>query len=344
MKGATLYVSSEGTQSIRLQAYKIVHGVDGSGVPFAVIEESINLREADCGDVGALIDAANELASITGETMRLIIIDTLAMALAGGDENSVKDMGSVVANARALQKDTGATVLIVHHPGKDEDRGMRGSSALRAAIETELHIGKSTITVKKQRDGKTGETFPFRLHQVVIGKNSRGREVTSCVAVPADQSARLDFALPELKKGTDASRALDLLEKLIRSDGVEAATLDPAIEAFDAWDKVVRVSAWQERLKQDFAKTAKGKHRKDEAIQTAVRRATALLNRGHVCMSGGYVGLWRLMGDKRDMSANAATLGELSVQRTEPINDVTFEQAPSLSFVTKTFWASDMTT
>ena len=49
----------------------------------------------------------------------LIIVDTLARCMVGGDENSAKDMGLFIAHADALRKETGATVLIIHHTGKN---------------------------------------------------------------------------------------------------------------------------------------------------------------------------------------------------------------------------------
>lgn len=39
-----------------------------------------------------------------------------------------------------------------HHSGKDEARGARGSSALRAAVDTEIQIADGKISNPKQRD------------------------------------------------------------------------------------------------------------------------------------------------------------------------------------------------
>ena len=75
---------------------------------------------------------------------------------------------------------TGAHVLLVHHCGKDEARGARGHSSLRAAVDTEIEISRpegetiSTVRATKQRDLSPGEAMPFSLKQVTLGTDRRG--------------------------------------------------------------------------------------------------------------------------------------------------------------------------
>ena len=52
------------------------------------------------------------------EEPKLIIFDTLARCMVGGDENSPLDMGRAVAAADRVRVETGAAVLLVHHPTK----------------------------------------------------------------------------------------------------------------------------------------------------------------------------------------------------------------------------------
>ena len=77
----------------------------------------------------------------------------------------------------------------IHHSGKDETRGARGWSGLRAAIDTEIEVRDAgavkTATVLKQRDLPKGAQFNFTLQQVVLGQNERGKDVTSCVVKAA---------------------------------------------------------------------------------------------------------------------------------------------------------------
>ncbi|MGK3687187.1 AAA family ATPase, partial [Escherichia coli] len=41
----------------------------------------------------------------------------------GNDENDSRDMGAFIRGCDELKRRTGATVLVVHHSGKDETKG-----------------------------------------------------------------------------------------------------------------------------------------------------------------------------------------------------------------------------
>jgi RecA-family ATPase len=95
----------------------------------------------------------------------LVIIDTFARAIPGGNENDALDVGIAVAGADRIRAETGAAVGFVHHAGKDPTKGARSSSALRAATDTEIKIegitGTRTATVTKQRDLESGRRCPL---------------------------------------------------------------------------------------------------------------------------------------------------------------------------------------
>ena len=62
---------------------------------------------------------------------RLIVIDPLARNFSPGHENDQGDMNKFVQGCDPLVAAfPGATVLVVHHPGKDRRRGARGSLVL----------------------------------------------------------------------------------------------------------------------------------------------------------------------------------------------------------------------
>lgn len=86
----------------------------------------------------------------------LIIIDTLSRLLTGMDENSTKDATMVVGFMEALAHHYECFVLAIHHTGKDEKKGARGSSVFHANMDTVLATrlrGSGTeLRVKKQKD------------------------------------------------------------------------------------------------------------------------------------------------------------------------------------------------
>ena len=95
----------------------------------------------------------------------LIVLDTLARCMVGGDENSAKDMGQAIRACDRIKSELDATILLVHHTGKDARSGERGSSALRGACDSMIELTKVddhiTVTSSKLKDGKPFETLYY---------------------------------------------------------------------------------------------------------------------------------------------------------------------------------------
>lgn len=91
-----------------------------------------------------------------GAKPSLIVVDTLSRLLTGMDENSTKDATMVVGFMEALAHHYECFVLAVHHTGKDEKKGARGSSVFYANMDTvlatRLRGGGTELRVKKQKD------------------------------------------------------------------------------------------------------------------------------------------------------------------------------------------------
>ncbi len=190
-QGGVVYCVLEGGIGFanRVSAWRTAKGI--SGIPFAARQSSLNLLDPAV-DMDALIDLINEAGSTIKMPIKLIVIDTLARAFAGGNENASEDMGALVQNMDRLRRETGACVLFVHHSGKDQAKGSRGHSSLRAAIDTEIEVVASeesdekTATVVKQRDLPKGGVFGFKLEVVELGQNRRGKPVTTCLVTPIE--------------------------------------------------------------------------------------------------------------------------------------------------------------
>lgn len=193
-RGLVIYVAGEGAASVRARvaAYRTAHPELPGGLPFAIVPQAVDFLNAQ--SVSALISTINAAESECGEKAALIIVDTFARALPGADENSAQDVGQAVAWADLIRTETGAAVGFVHHAGKDPTKGARGSSALRAATDTEILIeglaGQRTATVTKQRDLEAGDPMPFELAAVQIGTDPEdGQPVTSCTVRHLEASA-----------------------------------------------------------------------------------------------------------------------------------------------------------
>lgn len=189
-----VYIAAEGGGGIRKRAAALLRRYpDATSAPFHLLMAPVDLfRPGADGDTGALIEAVRAVSAAT--PVGLIVVDTVARALAGGDENSPVDMGSFVRNLDKIRTATSAHVMGVHHTGKDAARGARGHSSLRAALDTEIEIGQGSIDVTKQRDLDKAWSTKFELVEVLLGQDADGDPVTSCtvrlVAAAAAPSAR----------------------------------------------------------------------------------------------------------------------------------------------------------
>lgn len=183
--GAVLYVACEGQSGIanRFVALKAMHD-DLGAAPIFLLPHPVMLV-SEQSEATRLADFANERAAEAGLPLRLIIIDTLAWAIAGHDENSAETMTALMVAAGQIRSITGATVLLVHHVGKDATRGARGHSSLEAALDTSLVVtsvsGEYRIAVKKSRDFAGDFYGRFELQEVPLGIDQDGDPVSSCV-------------------------------------------------------------------------------------------------------------------------------------------------------------------
>lgn len=177
--GLALYLAFEGVGGLGQRAAALTRHYGNADVPLYVQPADMNLRDkAGRQELGAIIAALPEKPV-------LIVIDTLARAMKGGDENSAQDMGALNDAVGALIAATGACVLLIHHSGKNKASGARGSSALLGAIDTEIQVDGKCITATKQREVEMGDPVGFRLHRILLGIDEDGDESTSCVIMPA---------------------------------------------------------------------------------------------------------------------------------------------------------------
>lgn len=191
--GLVIYLASEAPGSIRsrMQAMKRYYDHDLSDLVMVPLPMNFYEGDEDANDVVDLVRAVSELK---GKPVRLIVGDTLARMSAGANENSGEDMGPVMARFDRVAQSTKAALHIIHHNGKDQAKGARGWSGIRAHIDTEIEVaekdGTRSASVTKQRElpGK-GEAIYFRLEVIEMGTTKFGKSATTCVAVHDEQAA-----------------------------------------------------------------------------------------------------------------------------------------------------------
>jgi len=190
-QGAVVYVAAEAGVSAENRIAAIRSMCKVQDAPFDLVPCPVDLLRGD-GDTQPLIDLIKEAEAEHGK-VRLVVIDTLSRAIAGGQENDSADMGALVKHLDAIRAACRTHVLVVHHAGKDQAKGARGHSLLRAATDTEIEIADGVATTTKQRDMEASPPIGFDLKVVELGTGADGITVTSCVCVLMTGSAAEDF-------------------------------------------------------------------------------------------------------------------------------------------------------
>jgi putative DNA primase/helicase len=201
--GLVIYLATEAPGSIRarMQALKKFHNSDMSKLAMVPVPLNFYSGAGDASDVIRLVEQISRARNLP---VRMIIADTLARMSAGANENSGEDMGPVMDRFSLVAEHTGAAVVIIHHSGKDQARGARGWSGIRAHIDTEIEVeevdGVRFAKVTKQRElSSKGDEIAFELQVVDMGLSKFGAEVTTCVAIPStgEKRAKVDKATRE---------------------------------------------------------------------------------------------------------------------------------------------------
>lgn len=229
--GPVVYVAAEGARGLgrRITAWQHHHQVYDleRHHPIWWVTMPINLHNASWAGTFAEFCEAR--------TPALVVIDTLARCMAGGDENSAKDAGVVIDHLDRIKRRTGACVAPVHHSGKDASSGARGSSALRAAVDTELEVSSTddivTLKITKQKDHVEGN--PRRLARIPVAD--------SCVLTPD----RGQTATTGLK--SSHQHALDTLHAITIPGGVSSTAWEAAATDRESRDRIGRSTFFEAR-------------------------------------------------------------------------------------------------
>jgi hypothetical protein len=229
--GAVLMLCGEGFGGVgaRIKAIKIHHQTE-DGAPIYVVRHQLNLRSS-AEDFNALMLAVVQLVEETGVEFRLAIVDTLARAFGGGNENDSGEMMGFVVSMGKIQEFLNCALMVLHHSGKNAALGMRGSSSLLGAVDSELELLrfedqlKGVLTITKMKDGEQGTRFGFEMVEVQIG--STGLALSDPVISLAVQAS--DSAVNEQPKragksnagsGKNQRLAMQCLERMVKEHGV----------------------------------------------------------------------------------------------------------------------------
>jgi hypothetical protein len=280
--GPVVYIAAEGGAGLkrRKDALWKAHGLDASA-PLYFIKAQVNLFSS-LEDRDAIAEAVTAL----GIQPRLIVLDTFARVTAGADENQVKDVSQAINVMSSLQDQFGATVLIVHHSGKDESRGMRGSTALLGAVDAEIECLKLSaegaqerigrLTVTKQKDGADDLAIAFKMP--LISLSDIDADAASLALVPLEGEELAAMQSKGAKGRKLKGNALEAFKSLQAACN-ESGTQPPIGDRAPKGARAVRRELWIETWRTGTALTP-------DAFKKAVQRTPQGL------VESGQVNLW----------------------------------------------------
>lgn len=276
-QGPVLYIAGEGQDGLsgRLEAWRLAH--PGHALPegrLAFQDVAPNLL--DPGHVAQLLTDAQQTKEELGDFL-LIVVDTLARAMPGGDENATSSISTAIAALDALRRAAGGpTVLILHHPGKS-DSGPRGSSSISGSVDVQLKLSATglnedgvmslrsgdliTVRALKQKDGEPGRkvVYAYRVQEL----EEEGMKAACVVdsdkdpAIVARRGLQEQAALDSVS-GLDWSAPLTFsqLRDAIMASGASRSTasnyrnswIGQGLLAQDATGAYVQGGAWAEML------------------------------------------------------------------------------------------------
>lgn len=285
-QAAVSYVSPEAG---RLGVNRVIGWCKHYGRPWP---EGFRLSPAQINLCSDATDADTLIADVRANQpdCRLVVIDTLNRAMAGGDENSGEDMGKFVALCDHIAKELHCFVLVVHHSGKDAAKGSRGHSSLLGAVSLELEVTKEqgqpgAIKVTKMRDGEDGAEYGFDIDSVPLGVDEDGEEVTTGISIEADIEA-VEQVRQAQPMGRNQKIVADAFVQFVDDHGRP----NPPGTGFAEAGRVRVVDA------EGFMVFAEGKlvsgkaHERRKAVREAVE---GLITKRYFAVNGGLI--WRLV-------------------------------------------------
>ncbi len=225
-QGGVVYIAGEGIGGlgIRTRAMRSRYNIPVN-IPFWVIRRAVNFTTPTAA--ADLIKLIRD--TVLDEPIAMVVIDTLARAMPGAEENSAKEVGLVIAACAEVQDALECAVVPIHHQGKDVTRGARGTSALRGAWDTAMEITtagrRTTVTVVDQKEAESGQRLVFDLEQISVGLTRSSLVPILVTPGDGDPEGPQQDAARQRNVGGQAGVALTTLRNLMA--GPESAMLPP---------------------------------------------------------------------------------------------------------------------
>lgn len=226
-RGKVVYAASESGPrgySKRIRAWEQHAEQRVEGDNFCLVPMPVNLMSETV--VESFIDFLNERKPVS-----LVVIDTLSKStLDAKSENDNTEMARAVAGAERIARDTGATVVLVHHTGKSGET-FRGASSLEGNTDARFKVtctpadglkpgGTLTLTNERQKEVEPHKPITLRAALVKLDNDDSSLVLVNggTVRTPRENTASRDARILAMR--ADGKSIAEIAEKLgIQSEG-----------------------------------------------------------------------------------------------------------------------------
>jgi hypothetical protein len=176
------------------------------------------------GWAASLIEVLTEIQTRNEQPIVAVFLDTLGASFGGRSQDDAAQMTLATDAMQAVAEHFKCAFVTVHHSGKNEERGMRGSQVLKDRVDAVITLSKAkggaiAINVEKQRNGALGAPLSCRLEQVDIVTGPGRVEQTCIVADLAIASTASPTIAPAEGKQTKLSGDERAVLEAIKASG-----------------------------------------------------------------------------------------------------------------------------
>ena len=277
--GLAVFFALERPLNVERRALAFRQHTGLADIAFALVRGPINFREP--GTAAKILDTVRQAEDAFGCGLALLAVDTVSAALAGGDENSPKDLGAFVATMLGvLARCDNAHLVATHHQPHDAAR-LRGHGVLLGALDLTDEVvndgGRRSATVRKNNDGPEGARLAFTLRSVTIGHDEAGTPTEAPLVVPDESSTTSTEARRKVRLPPAAQIALNALIEAVDEIGAEP----PPSNHIPPRTKTVTTAQWR-----DYCYRRGISSGEPRAQQQAFNRA------GECLRASGKIGTW----------------------------------------------------
>jgi hypothetical protein len=165
--GKVLYICGEGMGALgrRIKAIRTVD--EGFNDNFFVLNRPLFID--NIAEMAWLKESINKINPV------FVIFDTFSSLATATKENVNEEVARVLRMVSDSCIESGASSIVVHHYGKDAEKGTRGASAFGANIDYEISMKRipdtlnAIVSCKKSKDGDYFDDIEITAHIVDIG-------------------------------------------------------------------------------------------------------------------------------------------------------------------------------